>query len=99
MDSIQERALGLNRYLTKRLAEAGWRVLSPLEHEAARSAETLVEAAYPERVVAQLAGRGVIVTKKPQGIRVSTDFFNNENDVDQLMEALASIRLVSERSL
>jgi selenocysteine lyase/cysteine desulfurase len=38
--------------------------------------------------VAQLAGRGVIVTKKPQGFRVSTDFFNNETDVDYLVEAL-----------
>jgi cysteine desulfurase/selenocysteine lyase len=92
-DSIQERALGLNRYLTRRLAEAGWRLLSPLENEAARSAETLVEAAEPERLVIELARRGVIVTKKPQGIRVSTDFFNNEKDIDHLVEALSKIRI------
>jgi len=93
MESIQERALALNHYLTIRLAEAGWRVLSPLEHEPARSAETLVEAADPEQVVAQLAGSGVIVTKKPEGFRVSTDFFNNEKDVDHLVEVLTASSL------
>lgn len=91
-EAIQLRALELNRYLTKRLAGAGWHVLSPLESETARSAETLVEAADPEHVVSYLAERGVIVTKKPQGIRVSTDFFNNENDIDHLVETLGSPR-------
>jgi selenocysteine lyase/cysteine desulfurase len=42
----------------------------------------------PARVVAHLAERKIIVTEKPQGIRVATDFFNNESDVDRLIEAL-----------
>jgi cysteine desulfurase/selenocysteine lyase len=87
-EAIQLRALELNRYLTKRLREAGWRVLSPLESESARSAETLVEAVEPEHLVRHLTAQGVIVTKKPQGIRVSTDFFNNEQDIDRLLDGL-----------
>jgi cysteine desulfurase / selenocysteine lyase len=86
---IEERALELNRYLTRRLDEKGWRVLSPLENEAARSAETLLEVDDPARVVSQLAERGVIVTQKPEGIRVATDFFNNQDDIDRLVGALA----------
>jgi selenocysteine lyase/cysteine desulfurase len=86
--NIQERVLGLNRYLTERAFEWGVKVLSPLEEESARSAETLLAVAEPARVVAQLAERGVTVTEKPQGIRVATDFFNNEADVDRLIAAL-----------
>jgi selenocysteine lyase/cysteine desulfurase len=30
----------------------------------------------------------VFVTEKPQGFRVATDFFNNEDDIETLVEAL-----------
>jgi cysteine desulfurase / selenocysteine lyase len=92
---IEQRALSLNRLLTNQLSEAGWRVLSPLRDENMRSAETLVEAQSPEELVAALQGRKIIVTRKPQGIRVSTDFFNNEDDIERLMEALKEIRSVN----
>jgi len=90
--NIETRALELNRLLTNRLQEAGWRVLSPLGDEQFRSAETLVASENPARVVAALAEKKVIVTEKPEGIRVSTDFLNNEDDIDQLIEALHSYR-------
>jgi len=90
IENIEERALQLNRYLTERLREAGCRVLSPLHDEGQRSAETLVEVADPTQVVGGLAQSGVVVTEKPQGIRVATHFFNNEDDIDRLIEALKS---------
>jgi selenocysteine lyase/cysteine desulfurase len=89
--NIEERALSLNRFLTQRLSNAGWKILSPIADERARSAETLVEADDPETVVAKLAEQKIIVTKKPQGIRVATHFFNNEADIERLIEALSSM--------
>lgn len=86
---IEARALSLNQYLTQRLLENGWNVLSPLRDESFRSAETLVACEEPARVTAHLAERGVIVTEKPQGIRVATDFFNDEADVERLIEGLS----------
>lgn len=88
MPNIQGRALSMNRILTNRLVETGWRVLSPLRDENNRSAETLVAIENPAAVVAKLADQSVIVTEKPEGIRVATDFFNNEQDVDRLIAAL-----------
>jgi selenocysteine lyase/cysteine desulfurase len=85
---IEARALELNRRLTTRLAESGWRVLSPLSDERYRSAETLVAAPNPAQLVSKLAERRVFVTEKPQGFRVATDFFNNEDDIENLIEAL-----------
>ena len=89
IENIQARALELNRTLTSRLSEIGWKVLSPLEDEVFRSAETLVAAENPAQVVKQLASQKIFVTEKPQGFRVSTDFFNNEDDIEQLIRGLS----------
>lgn len=87
--NIEERVLSLNRHLTNRLNDSDWKVLSPLRDEQARSAETLVEAVEPARVVSRLASQHVVVTEKPQGIRVATHFFNNEDDIERLIEGLS----------
>jgi selenocysteine lyase/cysteine desulfurase len=85
---IEQRSISLNQLLTKRLMEAGWNVLSPLANEKMRSAETLVSVEDPAGLVAKLAEQKIIVTEKPQGIRIATDFFNNEDDIERLMSAL-----------
>ncbi|HVG34995.1 MAG TPA: aminotransferase class V-fold PLP-dependent enzyme [Pyrinomonadaceae bacterium] len=89
---IEQRVLALNRYLTERLTESGWRVLSPLQDERMRSGETLLQASRPKRLVAHLAHRGIAVTEKPQGIRIATHFFNNEEEIEQLIEALDEVQ-------
>ena len=86
---IEERALALNRLLTAQLIDSGRTVLSPIADECMRSAETLVAADDPARTVAKLAERKIIVTEKPQGIRLATHFFNNEADIERLMKVLA----------
>jgi selenocysteine lyase/cysteine desulfurase len=91
-EEIERRALALNRHLTEQLVAAGWRVLSPLGDEASRSAETLVAADDPARVARHLSTRGVAVTQKPEGIRVATHFFNDEEDIARLVAALEEVR-------
>jgi selenocysteine lyase/cysteine desulfurase len=78
--NIQEHVLELNRRLTSRLDESGWKVLSPLDEERFRSAETLVAAEDPGKIVSCLA---------QQGFRVATDFFNNEDDIESLIRSLS----------
>jgi cysteine desulfurase/selenocysteine lyase len=92
MANIQERALSMNRILTDRLVEVGLSVLSPIGNENNRSAESLVAIQNPSQVVTQLAKQRVIVTEKPEGIRVATDFFNNEQDIERLIEAFSKTR-------
>src|SRR6185369_12561965 len=88
MANIEARALDLNRVLTANLNEIGWKVLSPLDDERFRSAETLVAAENPATIVADLASQKILVTEKPQGFRVATDVFNNEEDIEQLIHRL-----------
>jgi cysteine desulfurase/selenocysteine lyase len=90
--NIQARALELNRLLTSRLIENGWRILSPLQDEEFRSAETLVAVENPGEVVRHLFRSGVIVTEKPEGLRVATHFFNNEDEIERLVAALNETR-------
>jgi len=86
MANIEARALELNRMMTAKLDEIGWEVLSPLADEKFRSAEQVVVAS--QGVVKKLASNKIFVTEKRQGFRVATDFFNNEEDIQALVEAL-----------
>ncbi|HLL74032.1 MAG TPA: aminotransferase class V-fold PLP-dependent enzyme [Pyrinomonadaceae bacterium] len=91
-ERVERRALELNRLLTGRLGEAGWKILSPLGDEAGRSAETLVACEDRERVLAHLSRRGVAVSTKPEGFRVATHVFNDEEDISRLIAALEETR-------
>jgi selenocysteine lyase/cysteine desulfurase len=89
-DAIAERVLALNMYLTFSLARAGFEVLSPGGE--CRSGQTLVAVDEPSRAVAFLRERKVAVTPKPEGVRISTHFFNEEADVDLCVDALVEYR-------
>jgi selenocysteine lyase/cysteine desulfurase len=47
-----------------------------------------VAAENPAQVVSKLAMQKVFVTEKPEGFRVATDFFNNDDDIEALIDAL-----------
>jgi len=96
IENIQKRILELNRKLTTRLQESNLKVLSPLKNEATRSGETLIAVDRPAEVVRALFRRGIVVTEKPEGIRVATHFFNDESDIERLTEALNRITTNSE---
>lgn len=85
---IEEHVLRLNRSLTGGLTEAGLRMLSPLRSERGRSAQTLLAAPDPKGLTEYLFARGISVTEKPQGIRISTHLFNTEEDVKSLIAAI-----------
>jgi cysteine desulfurase / selenocysteine lyase len=88
-DAIEARVLALNRMLTDGLARDGLRVLSPGDPH--RSGQTLVAVSDPGRVTASLAARGILVTEKPQGVRVSTHFYNSEEDIERCRAALRDL--------
>ncbi len=89
IEAIAQRVLELNAYLTGRLEHAGLTVLSP--SGAHRSGETLVQLADPRGVCRGLLERGIHVTRKPEGVRISTHFYNNEEDVDRCVGALKEL--------
>jgi selenocysteine lyase/cysteine desulfurase len=90
IDAIAARILELNMYLTARLEREGFEVLSPGgEH---RSGQTLVAMADPRQAAEYLNERGILVTRKREGLRIATHFFNNEEDIESCVRALADHR-------
>jgi cysteine desulfurase/selenocysteine lyase len=89
-EAIANRVLELNMYLTSRLGQAGFDILSPPDPQ--RSGETLCAIPDPPKAVAFLRDRSVLVTVKPEGVRISTHFFNNEEDIDRCVGALVAYR-------
>jgi cysteine desulfurase/selenocysteine lyase len=87
VEAIEARVLGLSTYLTDALERKGVPVLSPDGPH--RSAETLCEVRDPPRAAAFLRERGIEVTTKPEGLRVSTHYYNSEQDVDTCVSAIA----------
>jgi selenocysteine lyase/cysteine desulfurase len=86
LERIEERVLALNTYLTDELARIGVPVLSPDGPH--RSGESLCRFEDPAGVVSHLRSRDIHVTQKPEGIRVATHFYNDEQDIDRLIDEL-----------
>ena len=89
-DRIQARVLQLNTALTSALRHADFEVLSP--SGSGRSGQSLVAVDDPRGTTEFLRGKGIMVTQKPEGIRVSTHFYNNEEDIEKLVAALRQRR-------
>ena len=87
IDTIAARVLALSAYLTDGLGRAGIPVLSPGGLH--RSSQTLCAVADPPRAAAFLRERGIEATTKPEGVRLSTHYYNSEPDVDAGVAALA----------
>jgi cysteine desulfurase/selenocysteine lyase len=90
IDRIAARVLELNSQLTERLERAGFEVLSP--DGAYRSAQTLCAIPESRRAAAFLQENGILVTVKPEGVRISTHFFNSEEELEACVRGLAAFR-------
>ena len=90
IEKIAERVLNLNTHLTTLLDRESFEVLSPGGDH--RSGQTLVRVPQPETARAFLLDRGVHVTQKPEGLRLSTHFYNDEHEVDIGVKALVEYR-------
>ncbi len=90
IEAIAARILALNEALTTALQKNGFEVLSP--GGAHRSGATLVRVADSEQAVRHLRSRRVLVSPKPEGVRIATHFYNDGSDIDACVAALVSWR-------
>lgn len=89
-EKIQQRILQLNTVLTSALRHADFEVLSP--SGSGRSGQTLVAVDDPPGTTEYLRAKGIMVTQKPEGIRVATHFYNSDEDIEKLVDALRERR-------
>ncbi len=90
VQKIGRRIIELTRYLHERLDAAGTWVLSTRD-EAHMSGITVAAADNPTDAVARLREQGIIVSTRGEGIRVSLHYYNNRQDIDRFVDALAAL--------
>jgi cysteine desulfurase / selenocysteine lyase len=90
IEVIAQRVLELNTYLTTRLAREGFEVLSPSGPH--RSGQTLCAVQQPQRAAAFLRENGIFITPKPDGVRISTHFYNSDDEIDACVRGLVEYR-------
>jgi len=89
--AIRERQQDLIDLVVERADGAGLSVRSPRDREARGGMVNIGVGTEAEKVCHALLDRDVCTDFRGDGIRVSPHFFNNEDDLDRLFEALKEI--------
>lgn len=91
---IEKRIMNLTDYLIDSLQKMKIEILSPIEEKKYRSGIILFKPRKkkPVDIVEELEKRSkVVVSARGKGIRISSHFYNNEDDVDKLILGLKKI--------
>ena len=92
LDAVWTRIEALTARLCRGVDEKGYEVVSPRTHEAERSGIVIFrarpDAPPPERIVADLRALGIIIVVREGRLRASPHFYNTDEQVDRLVEAL-----------
>jgi selenocysteine lyase/cysteine desulfurase len=90
-ENIYARILQLTGKLMEGLDELGVRVVTPRE-DAFRAGIVSMDVDRPREIVHALAGRNIWVNLRGKYIRVSPNFYNNEQDISALLNSLKELR-------
>ena len=85
IQDIEKRILALTDHLIELLSARGVKFQTPLEPEC-RSGIVNFLIDHPKERTAQLAEKGIVVSARSHGIRVSPHFYNTTNEIDKLVE-------------
>ncbi|MGD8545966.1 MAG: aminotransferase class V-fold PLP-dependent enzyme [Candidatus Bathyarchaeota archaeon] len=85
--NIQKRILDLTKYLIESLKSEGFELQTP-EDPQYRSGIINFKIDNPLEVCQNLTDKGVIVSARAHGIRVSPHFYNTKEEIDQLIEEI-----------
>jgi selenocysteine lyase/cysteine desulfurase len=85
--NIQDQIGGLNRYAAEKLVEKGYTLISDISSEHRSGILTFRNDNTREKYRA-LIRKGIIVSLRNQWIRMSPHFYNNQEDIDRMLDAL-----------
>jgi cysteine desulfurase / selenocysteine lyase len=89
-ENVTNHILALNDYLEKGLKEIGIEILSITKPEH-RSGITIINVDNPKKVAETLFEQKIYVSVRGEGLRISFHIYNNQSDVDRLIEGLSKI--------
>jgi selenocysteine lyase/cysteine desulfurase len=88
---VEARVRALSLHCLERLQEIGWAASTPPEPQR-HGPLVCVPARQVQRLVEELKGDGIVTSCRDGQLRASFHFYNNEEDVETLVQALARRR-------
>jgi cysteine desulfurase / selenocysteine lyase len=88
---IERRILDLTSYLVEKLHELNLEIISPLREEKWRSGIIIFKIRNGDEIVRKLEKKRIIVSSRGGGIRVSPHLYNNEEDINTLIQELRNL--------
>ncbi|NEQ25568.1 MAG: aminotransferase class V-fold PLP-dependent enzyme [Microcoleus sp. SIO2G3] len=92
IEAIERRILELTDYQHRQLRDKDIEIVSTTDCKH-RSGITSIAIPNPQAIAQALKTRKVIASARGEGLRVSLHFYNNYDDVDQLLRELVAISL------
>jgi selenocysteine lyase/cysteine desulfurase len=90
IENVRRRIFKLTDYLIDKVKNLGLELQTP-EEEQCRSGIVNFKVDKPRKVAEKLANKGIIVSERAHGIRVSPHFYNTEEEIDGLTEEIRKI--------
>jgi selenocysteine lyase/cysteine desulfurase len=87
IEKIEKRILKLTSHLIECVKNLGLKLQTP-EEKQHRSGIVNFQIANPKEVVRNLRSRGIVVSARAHGIRVSPHFYNTETEIDIMLNAI-----------
>jgi len=88
ISKIEKRVLNLTSRLIEAVKDRGCRLQTPEEPSECRSGVVNFLIDKPDERVQRLEKKGIIVSARAHGIRVSPHFYNTEEEIDKLIDEL-----------
>ncbi len=90
LDAIGQRIVDLTGRIKSHAQAAGYQIVTPT-NPAQHGAMIALRCKDAPAVVAALEARDIVTSERDNNLRISPHFYNNEQDIDRLFEALADI--------
>jgi len=84
VENIQKRILHLTDHLIEKVKELGFKLQTP-EEKHHRSGIVNFKIDQPQKTVDKLRKKGIVVSARANGMRVSPHFYNTEEEIDKLV--------------
>lgn len=85
IENVERRILSLTSHLVEELKALGLKLQTP-EEQRYRSGIVNFKIAEPQEVAEKLNNKGIVVSARAHGVRVSPHFYNTEEEIDRLIE-------------
>jgi cysteine desulfurase/selenocysteine lyase len=87
LENVRKRIIKLTDHLIDSVKDMGFKLQTP-EEKQCRSGIVNFKVSKPQRLIQKLEKKGIVVSARAHGIRVSPHFYNTEEEIDKLMKEI-----------